>query len=452
MTFRFFLHRLAVRCTLSVTHALRRLGSTQTMEMELREGIAKLISIPKGCRDVLVWDTKTQTPGFFLRKFASGRAMWGVRYHVGGRQRRVHLYDAAVRGTLAKARNEAADVRAKARLGTDVVAQRTAAAAASAKTITLGKLAERYLEDRRRTKRPNGEPAWRPRYYLEVHRHLTKDWKPLAATAIKTIGRQDIVNVIDDIAARQGRVAADRARTALSGLYAWAIDGGYCEATPLLHIRRRAETGARERTLTKDELREVWFAADAVGGDYARIVKLLILTGQRRDEIGNLAWAEVYEDGDGIRIDLPDKRTKNHRPHIVPLSAEARQVLPSRPDTDRMMVFGRIGTGFSGWSKARAELDEAIAAARRDRRVREVMVPWRCHDLRRTFVTIVSEMRFALPHVVEAIINHLNGTKGGVAGIYNKALYLEERTQALAAWGRFVRELVRCSLRPDETP
>jgi hypothetical protein len=96
--------------------------------------------VPKGQRDVLVWDSKT--PGFFLRKFASGRAMWGVRYHVAGKQRRVHLYDAAVRGTLVKARNEAADVRAKARLGADVVADRAAAAQASARTVTLGKLAE----------------------------------------------------------------------------------------------------------------------------------------------------------------------------------------------------------------------------------------------------------------------------------------------------------------------
>jgi integrase len=412
------------------------------MEMELREGIAKLISVPNGQRDVLVWDTKT--PGFFLRKFASGRAMWGVRYHVGNKQRRVHLYDAATRGTLAKARNEAADVRAKARLGTDVVAERTAAAEASAKTITLGKLAERYLADRRRAKRPNGETAWRPRYYLEVHRHLTKDWKPLAATAIKAIGRHDIVKVIDDIAASQGRVAADRARTALSGLYAWAIDGDYCEATPLLHIRRRAENGVRERTLTQDELREVWLAADAVGGDYARIVKLLILTGQRRDEIGRLAWTEIRADSDGIRIELPDRRTKNHRSHLVPLSAEALAVLPPKPNSDRVMVFGRIGTGFSGWSKAKAELDEAITAGRRERRAKEAISPWRLHDLRRTFVTMVSEKRFALPHVVEAIINHVSGTKGGVARVYNKALYLEERTQALAAWGRFVRELVSC--------
>jgi integrase len=422
--------------------------------MELREGIAKLISVPKGQRDVLVWDSKT--PGFFLRKFASGRAMWGVRYHVAGKQRRVHLYDAAIRGTLARARNEAANVRAKARLGTDVVAERTAAAEASAKAITLGKLADRFLADRREAKRPNGEPAWRPRYVLEVERHLTKDWAPLAATAIKAITRQDIVKVIDDIAASQGRVTADRARTALSGLYAWAIDSGYCDATPTLHIKARAQKGARERTLTMDELREVWLASDAVGGDYGSIVKLLILTGQRRDEIGHLAWTEI--DTAEMRIELPPSRTKNHRPHIVPLSAEALAALPPKPDTDRVMVFGRIGTGFSGWSKAKSELDAAIAAARQEWRVKGAMTPWRIHDLRRTFVTQLVESRkrmvecpsgpreetwsFAAPHVAEMIVNHVSGHKAGVAGTYNKALYLEERWQALTAWGRYLKDLV----------
>jgi integrase len=411
------------------------------MEMELREGIAKLITVPKGHRDILVWDTKT--PGFFLRKFASGRAMWGVRYHVGAKQRRVHLYDAAVRGTLAKARNEAADVRAKARLGTDVVAQRTAVAEASAKSVTLGKLAQIYLADRRAAKRKgSGEPLWRPRYVIEVERQLTRYCKPLASTAIQAINRQEIVKVIDEIAADHGAVTADRARAALSGLYGWAIDRGYCDASPVIHIKPRAESGARERTLTPQELREVWQAADAVGGDYGRIVKLLILTGQRRDEIGSLAWAEIDDNAAGARIELAAERTKNHRPHIVPLSAEAAAVLSPRPSPDRVMVFGRIGTGFSGWSKAKAELDQAIAAGRRARRVKTAMPPWRLHDLRRTFVTMISEKGFAAPHVVEAIVNHISGSKAGVAGTYNKATYLKERKQVLDAWGCHVGELV----------
>jgi integrase len=247
--------------------------------------------------------------------------------------------------------------------------------------------------------------------------------------------------VISNIAAGQGRVAADRARTALSGLFAWAIDRGYCDATPLLHIKPRAENGSRDRTLTAEELREVWLAANALGGDYACIVKLLILTGQRREEIGRLHWAEIHENGDGIRIELPAERTKNHRPHIVPLSAEAMEVLPQRPN-DRTMVFGRLGTGFSGWSKAKAELDQTIVSMRRKRGSSHEMASWRLHDLRRTFVTMVGERGIAQPHIIEAIVNHVSGTKAGVAGTYNKALYLAERRQALELWGEHVLALV----------
>jgi integrase len=401
------------------------------MEMELREGIAKLISVPKGKRDVLVWDSTT--PGFFLRKFASGRAMWGVRFHLpGGMQRRIHLYDAGERGSLAKARKAALDVRAKARLGEDVVAERTAAAEASSKTVTVGKIVELYLADRR--------PAWRPRYSLEITRHLTKDWAPLAGSAIRSVTRQNVVDVIDKIAAGQGRVAADRAKTALSGLFVWAIDKGFADATPILHIKRRSENDVRERTLSPEELAEVWRAAGAVGGDYGSIVRLLMLTGQRRSEIGGLAWAEVRENGDGRRLELPPEKTKNHRGHIVPLSEEAWRCLPSR--ADRAMVFGRrFDTGYSGWSRSKAGLDEAIAAARRARRIKGTMPEWRLHDLRRSFVTLVSELGFAQPHVIEAIVNHVSGAKSGVAGVYNKATYLAERRQALEAWGAWVRQL-----------
>jgi integrase len=263
----------------------------------------------------------------------------------------------------------------------------------------------------------------------------------LAGIAIKTITRQDIVEVIDDIASGQGRVAADRARTALSGLYAWTIDGGYCEATPLLHIKSRAVKGARERKLSEEELREVWRAADALGGDYGRIVKLLILTGQRREEIGRLAWTEIHGSGDGMRIELPPERTKNHREHIIPLSAQAIAALPLRPDIPVTMLFGRLGTGFSGWSRGKVELDEAIAKARRDRGIKSAMTAWRIHDLRRTFVTMMNETGFALPHIVEAIVNHISGHKAGVAGTYNKALHIKERRQALEAWGSYVGQL-----------
>ena len=149
-----------------------------------------------------------------------------------------------------------------------------------------------------------------------------------------------------------------------------------------------------------------------------------------------LTWTEIQTDGDGMRIELPGERTKNHNPHVVPLSAAAAAVLPPRPNTpDCLMVFGRLGTGFSGWSKAKTELDLAIAATRNKRRVKEPMTAWRLHDLRRTFVTMLGDLGIAPPHIVEATVNHVSGHRAGVAGTYNKALYLGECWRAPEAWG-----------------
>lgn len=427
---------------MTVPQAFRNREYTD-MEMRLEEGIATRIVVPKGVRDVYVFDT--EQPGFFLRKFASGRAMYGVKFSVAGKPRKVHLYDATIKGALGRARKEAGDVRAKARLGTDVVAEREAAKVAAkeeeARQVnTLGAVAKKYLAARR--------SDLRPRSYVEVERHIDKHWKPLHGRPIDNITRTDLVGVIDDLERDSGKVAADRATTALSTLFAWAIDRGIVNGTPVLHIKRRAGSVSRERTLSPAELREVWRAADARGDDYGRIVKLLILTGQRKSEIGSLAWGEVVENGEGTRIDLPGERTKNGLPHLVPLSPQALAQLPAKPDRHdpaaRTMVFGRRShTGFSGWSKAKSELDEEIAAARKKARIKEAMPHWTLHDLRRTLVTLMGELGIAPPHIIEAIVNHVSGHKAGVAGTYNKALYLEERRKALEAWGRYVEGLVR---------
>ena len=201
--------------------------------------------------------------------------------------------------------------------------------------------------------------------------------------------------------------------------------------------RRQAEGGGRDRVLSEAELVEVWRASGE--GDYGSIVRLLVLTGQRRLEIGDLAWPEI--DPDKRQIELPAERTKNHRPHIVPLSDQALALLPScRKGRD--LVFGRRDGGFSGWSKAKGELDARIAAARTAAGIDKPMPAWRLHDLRRSFVTHLNERGFAQPHVVESIINHASGHLAGVAGIYNKAQYLAERRQALAHWGAHVTALV----------
>jgi integrase len=212
---------------------------------------------------------------------------------------------------------------------------------------------------------------------------------------------------------------------------------GYCDATPVANIKARSQNGPRSRVLSELELADVWNAC--LDDDYGRIVRLLILTGQRKTEIGDLDWREV--DAGTRQIELPPERTKNARAHIVPLSDEALVILRGVPRRKgRDLVFGCGAGGFSGWSKAKAELDAGIAAARKDAGLRP-MLSWVLHDLRRTFVTGISERGFAQPHVVEAIVNHVSGAKAGVAGVYNKAVYLNERRRALDVWGQHIAAL-----------
>jgi integrase len=390
------------------------------------EGFADRLRVPDGARDVQVFDEGL--PAFGIRKFASGRACYFVKYSIGAQQRRLTL-GKVVRGNLKDMRLEASRVLAKARLGTDTAAIKRAAAAKH--MVTLGQLVPRYLEERQTT--------WRPRYHVEVKRQLEKDWKRLHGLGVEAITRQMILGAVNDIASEQGEVAADRARTALSGLFGWAIDGGYCDTNPNLSIRPRAPKRARNRVLTESELVEVWHTAGS--GDYGAIVKLLILTGQRRLEIGDLGWSEI--DLEKRQIDLPAERTKADRPHIIPLSEPALAIISAiRQRKGRDLVFGQRAGGFSGWSKAKAELDGRIAAARKKAGVNAQMPAWRLHDLRRSFITHVNERGIAQPHVVEAIVNHISGHLAGVAGVYNKALYLAERRQALGLWGAHVAALV----------
>jgi len=118
------------------------------------------------------------------------------------------------------------------------------------------------------------------------------------------------------------------------------------------------------------------------------------------------------------------------------LSDQALAILRAIPVRDgRDLVFGSGAGGFSGWSKSKAELGDRLAATHPDAKPME---PWTLHDIRRSVVTHLHERGFAQPHVVEAIVNHVSGHQGGVAGVYNKATYLPERRQALALWSAHV--------------
>ena len=182
---------------------------------------------------------------------------------------------------------------------------------------------------------------------------------------------------------------------------------------------RNAEV-ARERVLSNEEIAAIW-RATGTGSDYSRIVRMLLLTGCRREEIGGLRWDEIERDV----ITLGRDRTKTGAVQEVFLGPLALAQLPERED--REFVFGRgrsNGAGFSGWSKSKARLDAAVG------------FEWRLHDLRRTLSTRLNDAGVE-PHVVEALLGHA-GARAGIAGVYNKAAYREQKRQALEKWAGIV--------------
>jgi integrase len=156
-------------------------------------------------------------------------------------------------------------------------------------------------------------------------------------------------------------------------------------------------------------------------------VRLLLLTGQRRNEIGKLQWSEV--DLARGMIVLPPERTKNSREHSLPLSRQAQAILECLPHRNTTgFLFGK--RGFSDWDRGKQELDQRLGIA-----------PYRLHDLRRTCATGMAELGVQ-PHIIEAVLNHVSGHKGGVAGIYNRAKYEGEMRDALTKWADHVEALI----------
>jgi integrase len=209
---------------------------------------------------------------------------------------------------------------------------------------------------------------------------------------------------------------------ALGKLFSWASRRRRVATNPCVGVHRPKAPPERDRVLTEAELRHLWKACDAIGWPFGPCVKLMMLTGARRSEAAGLRWDELS--GDLSTWTLPRERTKNKRPHVVPLAPMAREVLASAPRIDgSQLVFTTNGTTpISGWSKLKARLDAAMGAG-----------SWRLHDVRRSVVTGMVELG-VLPHVVEMVVNHVSGHKSGVAGVYNKSELKAERRAALERW------------------
>jgi integrase len=247
---------------------------------------------------------------------------------------------------------------------------------------------------------------------------------------VAAIDRRMVAGLLLDLADKRGPGASNRTRAALSAFMTWAVKRGLAPHNEAAYTDKAIEGGARDRVLTDDEMRAIWAAL--LDDNYARVVRLLMLTGARRDEIGALRWSEV--DPAGAQLNLPGERTKNSRPHIVPLSPPALAILAAQPRTGDFVFSGTKG-GFQNWSRHKDALDARIAE-----REGKPLAPWRLHDARRSASTWLHEAG-APPHVVESLLGHVSGHQGGVAGVYNHAKYLAERRRWLTRWGEHVTGL-----------
>lgn len=281
----------------------------------------------------------------------------------------------------------------------------------------------------------HAKPRLRSSWHCEATRLLSHLSPDLLALREDRVGKADIARELKRLSATPG--VQRTTFTALRSTFKWACASGRLEANPCagLSVPRSA---SRDRVLSERELVAIWRATLSAKcpSDYGRIIRLLMLTGQRRDEIGHLSWEEI--EAERAQIALPASRCKNKRAHVVPLSPLALAQLPGRGEGLaatglRPYVFGmRSGRPYSGWSKSKRTLDGLLGG----------LPHWTVHDLRRSFVTHVMERGLALPHVIEAVVNHQSGAKGGVAGVYNKALYLAERRACLEAWADALEKIV----------
>jgi integrase len=393
--------------------------------LKLTQAAVKTLVLPPGKADAIFFDD--EIPGFGLRMRAGSprsEARWCVQYKIGSKHRRM-TFGKLCELDAVKAREKAKDLLSAVRLGRDPAGEKLDARTKASQTF--GPIIETFLERQ--------ESRTRPIHYKRVKRYLEGYCKPLHGLMLDKVTRADVAARLAIIAKMNGPVAADRCRSALGAFFTWAMREGLCEANPVIATNRHANEKGRDRVLTDIELTHIWKALP--GDDFGRSVKLLILTGQRRMEIGALRWGEI--DLDKRLISLPGERTKNYRPHDVPLSDLAIEVIAKCPRYDgRDMVFGSRGRGFLSWGKAKIKLDETPALL-------GLVDPWRIHDLRRTCVTRMADLGVQ-PHIIEAVINHVSGHKAGVAGIYNRATYATEKAAALSLWADHIKSLVRGAL------
>lgn len=364
-------------------------------------------------------------PGLILRVGETGKMSWTIPYRVAGRgeggkrgpMKRMGLGSYPM-VSLADARQAARTVLDAADRGDDPAAARQAEARAKASRefeAVVGRFVTMYAKpnqknwrETERLLRLNAVPAWRGR-------------------PLDNIGRADVGDLLDSLIEEddEGNVkvsAARETRKHLSKLFAWAVDRGLIPHSPMSGMRRPDLAYAtRSRVLSREELQAIWTAAGELGYPFGTHIRLLLLTGQRRGEIAEMKRSWVRPDFSAIEI--PAEFYKTKIPHVVPLSPLAQEIMKEvmrlNHEGDYLLSTTNGKRPISGFSDAKEAIDKICK------------VPdWILHDLRRSLRTHLPGMKVS-GEIGERILGH---KLAGVAGIYDRYSYFDEKREALEKW------------------
>jgi integrase len=427
---------------------------------------ASVAKLRPGSRRIEIPDGGSRGTGLRLVIQVSGHKSWSMRFRrPDGRSANLTLGPVDLSGaemsgepvigqplTLAGARALAASVARERARGKDVISdhmsakRRRLAVHEQRAAQSFSVVARRYVEEYARPRTRSWATSARmlglsPSTLEPVKDGLAQRWRD------RTIGEitvDDMDAVLNEVRGKgvpglrvRTAVSDSTARAALlrySKFFNWCVEKRLIGASPVDGVARPPPGASRERTLTDAEVKWLWQACDGVGEPFGAALRLLLLTGCRRGEVGGMRWDELSEDR--TTWTLPSARTKNNRQHVVPLSWLARNVIAQVRRVEGPFIFTTDGrTHAAGWSKIKRRLDMQM---------REVAggasPPWVVHDIRRTVATNLQKLGVRL-EVTEAVLNHASGSRGGIVGVYQRHQYADEKREALNRWAAHVERI-----------
>ena len=389
--------------------------------MKLTQRRIETLECPAGAKDALVFDDEQR--GLGVRVTTRGGKSYVAQYTFAGSKRRVPLGSCSAI-SLAAAREAVRAILGDAARGVDTAMGRKAKLKAAADVVTLAEMIDGWDKLHLSARRANYSRAATRALRRAFARHLDR--------AAVSLDRAAVVRVLDGLSKDDKTAMAGALARYGSALYGWAIRRGTLSENPFERVPV-APTVRRERVVSDDEINWIWAGTEGPGA-FNGIVRALLLTGQRREEVAGMTWDEIAPDLSVWTI--PASRAKNGVAHMVPLSPQAQTVLRAAPrvkreaDGLRDLVFPGEPGVFSGWSKSKARLDG-----------RSGVSGWTLHDLRRTTATGLQKLGVRL-EVTESVLNHVSGSRAGIVGVYQRHEWAEEKRAALNAWGEHMAAIV----------